>query len=318
MMATMCSARSSSLLDPPPETRGCLVIVACAALMLAAFAPSAGQTQELPEPMVGVWGREACVPTNNPGDQTGRTFLLLNNFGFMSITDVSNVGLGVRLTMASLSEITLKKNGDVMEAKLLTQKTSSNQQPGEVVRFKLVGGRLNVGGSGSGPDFDFVRCQDLPSAVRWPFAEGIAAFEALGAITRACTRGDGPDCLKTAFRFADVNGDDQLTAAEIARVLRALGFLVGYAASPGGSVTVEELAKPVAIAGFAGPFLAKTMLEGMDYDGNGALSLQELLQDRGDLADLTAAAAAVQPAAIQAALAAALAALPTLVKLLPF
>lgn len=155
---------------------------------------------------------------------------------------------------------------------------------------------------------DLVQCPDLPGNYYALFGEAIALFRAAGSIARKCEAGDDGRCLEAAFGFVDVTGDGQLTAAEIARVIRALSFFVGYGIaesqkkkSGGGPVKLGDVVLPVALANLLSPLFANSLIDSYDFDGNEAISLEELLQDRGP-DKLVGAMGTTGAAAVQAGL----------------
>ena len=85
------------------------------------------------------------------------------------------------------------------------------------------------------------------------------------------------------FDLIDVSGDNRFSRAEISRMIRAGAVFAGYEAIAGHHddpfVPVEDIAvirslKSVLLA------LATDMIDSYDFDGDGFLSPEELLQDR--------------------------------------
>jgi hypothetical protein len=260
-------------------------------LILAAvifFGVSESRAQDIPAKMAGVWAEGDC--------DTAERVRLLNSFGMI---DFVPVGGATYMQMLFFQQVKPANGAGIIEATLVSPSTNESLDHA----FEMLDGRL---------DGTFARCRQPPLWLTWTFGEMIAAFTALDTINSACGQRDSPDCLQSILDYADVTRDGLLTVAEVTRVFRALGVLIAYAAQPQALLPVENLTVATAVAGFAGPFFAKTVIEGMDYDGDGALSVTELLQDRGDAAGVSAALQALKPATGQTMLKAAFAALPLL------
>nr|WP_232371234.1 hypothetical protein [Desulfogranum marinum] len=130
-----------------------------------------------------------------------------------------------------------------------------------------------------------VTCEKLPPQHYAMFGETIAMFQAFDKINTTCTVGSDKVCIQSMFDFADVTGDGQLTVAEITRIIRGLSYFVSNSLtaseSAGQPVPYERVYTGITVIGFAGPMFAKNLVASVDFDGNGAASLDELLQDRG-------------------------------------
>lgn len=116
------------------------------------------------------------------------------------------------------------------------------------------------------------RCPQVPAATAARHAEGVAALAALEHVEAACGAGAGiRDCLAAAFVQADVTGDGALSPAELARMARGQAWV---AAIRVGRMPDQAQAEASALEA------ARRLLAGLDYDGDGRLSLTELVQDR--------------------------------------
>lgn len=117
------------------------------------------------------------------------------------------------------------------------------------------------------------------------FDEPAARFGAVVAeLEAACVEGSEQACFDTFWAFADVTGDGQLTAPELARVIR-------YGAKWAVDQQLLSLALGQKLAVHLGtmvtaPMLANGLLYNHDYDGNNALSQVEMFPDGVESAPL--------------------------------
>jgi hypothetical protein len=241
--------------------RRLLQVIVTLAVTLCWTAPSA-EAQLLPERYSGVWTQGACGEVGH--------VRLVNS---LAVIDVLDRGGAPHLQILVLDEA--RPDGDAVDLNL-------RMADGTLVegRFTLDGGRL---------DGAFRRCDAPPPPVAWTLGEVVTLFEAAGRVNRRCRDEGGARCVLEAFDAVDVTGDGVLREAEIARVLRVIGFFVGYAATERTLVPAQELLLPSALGGMLAPTIASGMVANYDYDGDGGLSLDELLEDRGDRAGLVAA-----------------------------
>jgi hypothetical protein len=84
------------------------------------------------------------------------------------------------------------------------------------------------------------------------------------------------------LRAVDVSGDGLVATAEMARILRVVGYMAGVAPGfeRGQPTTEKELSAWLAGGLFLGPALAELLVKSLDYDADGRLSPAELAQDR--------------------------------------
>lgn len=129
------------------------------------------------------------------------------------------------------------------------------------------------------PVASFRRCTTIGGALAALHGEGIAFAAALDGLEAACDgdQGTSDACIAALMAYADVSRDAKLGVAEMARLVRAITWLV--LASEGAPLDV--LAGGVAAGGGIGLVLAWLMVASYDYDGDGRLSPAELQQDRG-------------------------------------
>lgn len=233
-------------------------IVVSAALGLTM---SSGAAQTLPERYAGVWVEGSC--------EDATRVRLVNR---LAVIDVLDRGGEPHLQILAIRGAQADGDGVALTLAMGNGTTVDS-------RFTLDGDRLNG---------DFRRCDAPPPAVAWTLGEVLTLFEAAGRINARCRAGDGARCALEAFRAVDVSGDGVLRQAELARVFRAVGFFVGYAATERNLVSARDMLVPSAIGGMVAPTIASRLVANYDYDGDGGLSLDELLQDRGDRAGLAA------------------------------
>ena len=150
------------------------------------------------------------------------------------------------------------------------------------------------------PPMDNLReCRVLPGMFPVMFAETIAVFRRFDEIHEACLGGDGmgPLCAAVGFELIDITSDGVLSRPEIARAIRATAFFVGYRLTVEEQETAFVPVDDLMLAWFAGsalgPTIAGNLVDSYDYDGDGLLSLAELMQDRTPEEGLEGALAAM-------------------------
>jgi hypothetical protein len=141
-----------------------------------------------------------------------------------------------------------------------------------------------------------VRCDALPANLQLFFGEALAVYRDLRVVADVCAA-EERSCAASVFRTIDVSEDGRLSEAELVRLLRvgilAARFLVDIdgpsASATGGANLLEsgaELGGGVG-GGLLASLLAPTLLGNVflsyDFDGDGFLSPEELLQDRESL-----------------------------------
>ena len=130
------------------------------------------------------------------------------------------------------------------------------------------------------------RCDSAPASLALMFAETISVFKRFDEIDEHCRGGEGITfrCVASAFDMIDITGDGVFSRAEISRAIRAASFFLGYHFAtdgrPGAFVPLEELYLVQVAASAFGPLVATNLIDSYDFDGDGFLSLDELMQDR--------------------------------------
>lgn len=120
------------------------------------------------------------------------------------------------------------------------------------------------------------RCPAPPPAIAALHGEGVAFLTALEHLEAACGAGTPGACAEALIRQGDVSGDGKLSPAELARLVRGAAWVL--AVQEGG--TQDVLAAAVGGGALGGILAARLLVESLDYDGDGRLSLEEVLQDR--------------------------------------
>lgn len=154
------------------------------------------------------------------------------------------------------------------------------------------------------------KCAALPGMLPVVFAETVAVFRRFDDFDEACLGqgGPGPRCAVVGFRMIDITRDGRLSRAEIGRAIRAAAFFVGHRLiadkQKKAFVPVDELLLAWFAGSALGPTVAGNLVDSYDYDGDGLVSLAELMQDRtpeeGLEGALAAMAAEMAPEALSA------------------
>ncbi|MCQ4160735.1 hypothetical protein NON00_12440 [Roseomonas sp. GC11] len=132
---------------------------------------------------------------------------------------------------------------------------------------------------GNTPLQSWHRCAAPPASFAALHGEGLAFLGTLEVLEAAC---GGPaatpaQCAGAVVAEGDVSGDGKLSAAEIARMVRGMTWVL--------AASEDAAPEGVLAAGggglLAGVALGRLAVESLDYDGDGKLSAAELGQDRG-------------------------------------
>lgn len=147
------------------------------------------------------------------------------------------------------------------------------------------------------------RCDALPGSISVLPADVVAVFGQLGGIVALCRDMESitTKCVTTVADLIDVTGDGVLSRAELRQAMRTASFFIAYgglaARQQEAFVSLDNLLIAQLAASALGPFVVAHLLDSYDSDGDAAVSLEELLQDRspeqavqGILANLIAAA----------------------------
>ncbi|MCR0985646.1 EF-hand domain-containing protein [Roseomonas populi] len=245
--------------------------LAALALLAALPAASPARAQEAPvaTALRGAWFQGECVaPTamlalsargaaRIPAGEAGR---------LLRFTEAQTLPSGWTVATARGPEaprLMLRAAGNGLETAEPNNKTRDDRLPGDA------------------PVAAWHRCPATPLSFAAQ-AEGVAFLGAIEVLEAACGPGTGgvADCGAALIRVGDVSGDNLLGPAELARLFRGASWLLSLQAevSPDLSGLASAAGTLGAVAG------ARLMVESLDYDGDGRLSVRELVQDRAVLA----------------------------------
>ena len=221
-------------------------LVAAIVIAVAAVQPSAAEP--VPERATGIWSMTECG-----GD--GLTMLVHTNAALLLETLGEQAWVAVARAEWLAGFVVLTMEGGVGELML--------------------------------PPLDELqRCSALPVEFSVMFAESIAVFRELDALMARCLGEEmvAAECVALVFELVDVSEDGSFSKAELSRAVRAASFFVGYWAniedSQDSFVPMEKLSMAWFVASALGPLVARNLIDSYDFDEDGRLSLEELLQDR--------------------------------------
>lgn len=139
------------------------------------------------------------------------------------------------------------------------------------------------GGAILPPVESLTRCQTMPNRLQTPFREALAVFEAFDHVSGECASSSVKRCAAAVIDVIDVSEDDRFSRAEISRMVRAAALFVGYEAI----VSIDDepfvLVEYLSVISSLGPIfrpVVTEMIDSYDFDGDGFLSADELMQDR--------------------------------------
>lgn len=155
-----------------------------------------------------------------------------------------------------------------------------------------------------GPEFSVLpsldsldRCTRPPAMVGAMFGEALALFASLDDMRAQCAGRDARRCVDALYGALDVSRDRRLAPAEVARGIRATAVFLSYeglaakqrsdagadATIAADAVLIGDVYASSLAAAVAAPFVTTSILDSYDFDGDGFLSPQELLQDRAEV-----------------------------------
>ena len=194
----------------------------------------------------------------------------------------------------------------VNSAAALMVETEGEQSHVAILKAEWVAGSFVLASKDIGDDLvlppleQFQRCGFLPPSMSGPFAEAVTVFKRLDEIEAACS-GEATNvarCIAVAFDVVDVTGNGLLSRAELSRGRQAAEFFFDYrwavdkqreaegesagadAARGPAFVLLEKLYAGDASASRVFMSAPSNLIQSYDFDGDGFLSLQEVMQDR--------------------------------------
>lgn len=240
-------------------------ILALLALLLPGAALAQAPAAAIPEPMRGNWSDGDCARPVAVLHVTPRAAVRLPTEGagrllrFSAIARHDDWVLGTA-DGAAAPRLLLRMRGDALETVEPEAKTRDDALPGPAA--------LQL----------WRHCPQWPPALVAQHGEGIAFLGMLERIEAACNDGMGSaGCLAALYRAADISGDGLLSSAELARLFRGAAWIAAVEEPADERPALQGLTAAAAL------LLARGVVESLDYDGDGRLSLAELAQDRGGL-----------------------------------
>jgi hypothetical protein len=227
----------------------------------AAAQPAA--TTVVPEPLRGAWFAGDCADPSAMLVLTGRAAARVEAeapsrlFRFAETREVGGFTLGTG-TGPDAPRLMVRGAPEGLETIEPDAKTRDDRLPGDV--------RPVV----------WRRCDAPPAALAALHGEGIAFLAALEHLEAACGTGTPGACAEAILRQGDVSGDGVLTPAELARLVRGAAWVIALQEG----ATQDVLAGAVGAGALGGILAARLLVESLDYDGDGKLSVAELTQDR--------------------------------------
>jgi hypothetical protein len=246
-------------LSGPRGAGGLLLVLGC----LAALAAPPARAQGVPEPLRGAWFAGDCADPGAMLVLTGRAAARVEAeaparlFRFATTRDVAGFTLGTGVG-AEAPRLMFRAATEGLETVEPDPKTRDDRLPGDAHAAV------------------WRRCDAPPAALAALHGEGIAFLAGLEHLEAACGSGTPGACAEAIIRVGDVSGDARLSPAELARLARGAAWVA--AAQEG--ATQDVLAGTVGAGALGGIVAARLLVESLDYDGDGRLSLAELTQDR--------------------------------------
>jgi hypothetical protein len=231
-------------------------------LLLLPGVPALGQA--VPEPLRGAWFAGDCADPQAMLVLTGRSAARLEAeaaarlFRFQDSRALEGYTLGVG-TGAEAPRLMFRAAPEGLETIEPEAKTRDDRLPGDAA--------VQV----------WRRCEAPPAALALLHGEGIAFLAAFEHLEEACGGSSPGACAEAIIRQGDVSGDGALTAAELARLMRGAAWMLAVQEG----ATQDTLVASVGAGALGGILAARLLVESLDYDGDGRISLAELLQDRG-------------------------------------
>jgi hypothetical protein len=228
----------------------------------------------MPEQYRGIWASPNCAGADSLSIYTaGDTFYSGDgHVGLLPVAALESVG--------SYDRITVGRFADQVSVYYLQR-----AEGGELTEIHAPG---DVSADALAEDdwwrVTFERCDAVPAQFTLYYGEILSWIEALPSLRAGCAVGSEAGCLEAVWSLGDVSGDGLLSLAELSRILRILTQAAAIAHEDG--VATEELGMATLGTVLAAPLVGHLVLASLDYDDDGHLSPEELLQDRANLVEL--------------------------------
>ena len=126
---------------------------------------------------------------------------------------------------------------------------------------------------------EYNKCEDIPSDMSFIHAEGIIFMKSFVEISMKCEKAK-EKCVEYMFSIVDISKDNELSKAELSRIMRIITYIAVVSNNKKDWVDNKEITGALGIVSIISPFIAKSIIEGSDYDNDGQLSLDEIFYDR--------------------------------------
>lgn len=229
----------------------------------------AAASQDLPNTLIGTYAAasEGCVGAASVMQVTPRSVVIMSSSGENRLVRAVTTGSVGDWTVAvgmgdEMPRVLLRRAGEGAQAgidRLLPNpKLRDDQLPGPQAADH------------------FVRCDELPPALALLHGEGLTMLRGLEAAEPPCTTGLMQECAEAFMSYADLNKDGRLNVAEVARVIRGAVWFAQMSAG----TTAGELEAGLAASLPGGVAASEFVIRSYDYDGQGSITLQQLMRDR--------------------------------------
>lgn len=255
---------------------------ACAVLMWLALVLATGaRAADIPEQFLGLYGKATCRDSRDYSYSfPWGKLVFADDYIYMNVFEYEDIVEGDNWWRFDIST-----EGDE-PSYLFVRKIGDDVQ--EIAR-RPVGKRTALEPfplpPSDWPRERWLRCSDPPDDIYLLFGEAFSFLDAFEGVRRQCVLEDSGECAGTLFRFADVTGNEGLSAAEINRAIRIAVFFGMLKRNEISGVSRDELAGSYAVAALIGGPVSAALLAAFDYDGSGELELGEVVRDRERILD---------------------------------
>lgn len=226
---------------------------------------------DMPEEYRGIWASPDCVAAESLSIYTaGDSFFSGDGWvGLLPIAGLETVGSFDRVTVGRYADDVSVYFLQRAERGALTEFYAPDDAPVDAL-----------------PEADwdqarFEKCDAVPAQFTLYYGEILTWIEALPSLRAGCAGGSETGCLEAVWRLGDVSGDGLLSLAELSRILRVLSQAAAIAHEDGAET--EALGMATLGTALVAPLVGHLVLASLDYDDDGRLSPEELLQDRASL-----------------------------------